>query len=243
MAAKRITRHHTDEFRKAAVARLAAGENNVAVAKDLGITSSLLSEWKRKIDSGKGFKSLKYYDENFKLKAIARLENEKRMDVAADLGVYPGLLTAWKAAFAAGTLPSSGGGPLPKQSNIKRRKKYSPKFKADAVALIKKIGLVNAAKKVRIHSGMLSNWRSTAEGRNTGSHGKAAKKKIGQKKSYYVPVAKRREVEQTQSAQPERAIAVTHAVTLLRGVRSKVDVGDPVHLAAMLALATLEGKM
>jgi len=133
-----------------------------------------------------------------------------------------------------------------KSKSYLNKKTYAPDVKRKAVARIEREGLSAVAKDVGIPSGMLANWRSALAG-NT-SHNRVATKK-----NYYIPVAQRAAMltEKRQAGGNagediggRKLLRTVHAcVGMLRQVRGQANNSDPVHLTAMLVLATLEGKM
>jgi transposase-like protein len=53
MTTKRKNRHYTDEFKRKAVARVAAGEKLSAIVKELKIQKSMLNGWRNKFGAEK----------------------------------------------------------------------------------------------------------------------------------------------------------------------------------------------
>lgn len=251
-----MPKFYTDEFKRAAVARL-ANEKRIDVAKDLGVSDTLIGTWKRRIDSGEPLTQTdrKHYDDNFKLKAVARLDKEMAKDVSQELGIHPTILSDWKRAFQAGRLPAPTGGKSatpakakPATNGAQRRRHYTDEFKRGIVQMIERgASAQKVAKRHRLHSGMVSNWRKQYATGKPNTHARAPKGGDVKKKNYYIKVADRVALAGQRlgedSAQPDRVRAVTSSITLLRSVRTKIDVNDPVHLTAMLVLQTLEGKM
>jgi transposase-like protein len=171
---------------------------------------------------------MRTYTDEFKRAAVARLANERRADVAKDLDLSPSLLGGWKVKLDGGR-PSSD------------RKQYSEEFKAQAVARIKAPGdMAKIAKELGVSSGMLSNWRTGNKSHRSKTAPKKKAAKVAKKKSYYVPAAERAQGVASESGMMR---AVKTSISLLRGVRSKANNEDVIHLTAMLVLATLEGKM
>jgi len=228
---RRVARAYTEEFRRKAVERVDAGEKTVDVAKDLDLSASLIRGWKQKIESGKGFEERKSYDAAFKRKAVARMANETREAVAKDLGLHPSMLYDWKKKLEEGKGKShhkKNGIPL-------LRKKYTQAFKDKVIAQVLKAGSQKkVGEKLGLSSGMISNWMK--------------EKKTGQKvsKNTYIKKADRVPVALDFDKPPEnagRAMAIQTCMVMLRRIRPKIDSSDPVHLTAMLVLATLEGKL
>ena len=60
-------------------------------------------------------------------------------------------------------------------------------------------------------------------------------------KAYRESEGAKKQKGKAAEAKPDRSVAT--AIALLRQVRGQIDINDPVHLTAMLALQTLEGKM
>lgn len=162
---------------------------------------------------------LRYSDE-YRRAALARLTNETVEGVAKDLTISPTLIRRWKKS-------------MDKPKSAIDRRKYTEEFKQKAVA---RVNAGETAQKVadelKISSGMLSNWRK----------GKGLKRK---KKNYYVKVADRNRPEVAKGNGSDVGIMrrVHACIGLLRGVRKQADNNDPVHLTALVVLATLEGKM
>jgi transposase-like protein len=124
-----------------------------------------------------------------------------------------------------------------------KRKNYDLKFKNAAVARLGNETAAQIAKDLGCSPGQVRKW---ARGESLGEYGKGLKGKEGKaangvatpkKKSYYVPVAAR------HSDPQDLGRTVSTCISLLKGVRSKCDNSDPIHLTALLVLATLEGKL
>jgi transposase-like protein len=94
MAIKRRVVRYSDEYRRAALARL-SNETVGAVAKDLTISPTLIRRWKKEMDKPKADNRKKYTDE-FKQKAVARIESEGLQHVANDLKISSGMLSNWR---------------------------------------------------------------------------------------------------------------------------------------------------
>ncbi|SRR6266403_1476908 len=107
----------------------------------------------------------------------------------------------------------------------RRTKKYSDEFKWAAINRVKTgERITNVSRDLKITTGMLSNWINGKSGA-PGKERKNAAFKVGNGED----VGMKRRV---------------HAcVGLLKGIRAKANNEDPVHLTALLVLATLEGKM
>jgi transposase-like protein len=182
--AKRRVARYSDEFRNAALARL-VNERPFEIAKDLGIVPTMLKRWKDERDNPKERK-IRYFPDEFKRAAVARvLAGESQSKVAAEIAVGSSVLSGWV-----------------------RNKQFSGKAP--------------------------THLRPKPP---------APPQKRSHKKNYYVKVADRI----AQAKTPENGVNLirkVHAcIGLLRGVRAKCDNQDPVHLTALLVLATLEGKM
>ena len=207
-----------------------AGESRKVVAKELDLSPSLIEGWRKKIDSGTGFMPRKAYDEAFKRKAVARMLNEPRRAIAKDLGIHESMLHEWKRKFEAGK------GKNHKKVKVLERRKYKQEFKDKVVArILKGEGTTKVAEKLGLSTGMVSNW---VKERKTGS--KRVKKQYYIKKADRVPVALDFDKAPDNSG---RAMAIQTCMVMLRRIRPKIDASDPVHLTAMLVLATLEGKL
>jgi transposase-like protein len=173
----------------------------------------------------------KTYTDEFKRAAVARLATEKRAGIAKDLKVAPSVIYAWRKKFEAAGEPAVNG-----RSSHRR---YPEDFKRQAVARCLVPGdAAKVAAELGITSGMISQWRSAFKGKGN-KRGKKAKAN-GAAKSYYVPVAERSQGVATENGMLR---AVKASISLLRGVRAKANTEDPVHLTALLVLATLEGKL
>lgn len=228
---------YTEEFKRAAIARL-ANETGPAVAKSLDVSPSLLRGWKTKSDLGlplsKGGKR-ENYTADFKAKAVARAQKESPLAASKALKVPAEMIRRWSREMPGQQIPVS-------------KKTYSPELKRKAVARIDREGLSVVAKDIGIPSGMLANWRTGLAGKR--SH-KARRPVISKaKKNYYIPVSQRAAMltEKRQAGAEDvggrKLLRTVHAcVGMLRQVRGQANNSDPVHLTAMLVLATLEGKM
>ena len=81
--------------KKAAIARVKAGETQEAVAKDIGVNASTLSYWRK----GRGIKGKRGVDDEVRKKAVARVRaGERQIDVAKDVGVSQPALCKWLKA-------------------------------------------------------------------------------------------------------------------------------------------------
>lgn len=230
---------YTEEFKKAAIARL-ANESTAAVADDLKVAKSLLRNWKTKSELGlplsKAGKRENYTPE-FKAKVVARAQKESPLAASKAFKLPAEMIRRWVAAM-----------PGPASKSFSNKKTYPPELKRAAVARIEREGLSVVAKDVGIPSGMLANWRTGLAGKR--SH-KAQRQVITKaKKNYYIPVSARAAMltEKRQAGAEDiggrKLLRTVHAcVGMLRQVRGQANNSDPVHLTAMLVLATLEGKM
>lgn len=231
-------KNYTEEFKKAAVARL-ENESTLQVSKDLNVASSLLRNWKNKSDLGiplsKGGKRENYTPE-FKAKAVALAQKISPLAASKSFKLPAELIRRWVVLAK----------PAPTGKSYTNKKTYPPELKRKAVARIEREGLSVVAKDIGIRSGMLANWRTGLLGKR--SH----KAQHPVKKSYYIPVAQRAamltEKRLAGGASEEvggrKLLRTVHAcVGMLRQVRGQANNSDPVHLTAMLVLATLEGKM
>jgi transposase-like protein len=191
MARKRRVHRYPDEFRNAALARL-ANETTHAIAKDLDIFPTLIDRWKQEKERPNPPKASKvrHFDNVFKLAAVKRVQaGEKQERVAEDLSIGSSVMSTWMKKF----------------SGKRNAHTLSPKARPKPPP--------------------------------------APRMKNG-KKQYYVKVADRAVLAQPQENGGANLMRKVHAcVGLLRGIRAKCDNQDPVHLTALLVLATLEGKM
>lgn len=215
-------RNYTEEFKRTALERLKTTPR-VVLAKELNLSLSTLTLWKK--ESGEAMVLRKHYTEEFKSAAAARVRaGETGAQVGKDLGVHPSVVRAW--AKGVKIIASKGKARPPKKHA--KGEKYDSAFRARVMAELGKGELRpgDVAKKFSIHPSVIYYW--------TSGH----KKK---KEKYAAKVAKANGAE--HAAPGGNGRSVHSAISLLRGVRSRVDVNDPVHLTAMLALSTLEGKM
>lgn len=165
------------------------------------------------------------FSDEFRATVVERLKKEPISALRKELDLHDSVMRRWsKEAGAVRQL---------------EKKSYSDDFKRQAIARVKggeRIFVV--AKELGITGGMLSNW----------IHGKQGAPK--KKTNYYVKVSDRKERKANGAAGEESAAddlnmkrRVHACVGLLRGIRAKANNEDPVHLTALLVLATLEGKM
>src|SRR6266581_9118725 len=109
VARKRRVQRYSDEFRNKALARL-VNETRGAIAKDLDISSTLLTRWKAERDNPKKptASKLRKFTDEFKRAAIERVRaGELQEEVAKQLGVGSSLISAWKTKFAGKKLPTN----------------------------------------------------------------------------------------------------------------------------------------
>ncbi len=196
----------------------------------------------------------KTYTEEFKKAAIARLANETTTAVSTELKVAKSLLRNWKTKSDLG-LPLSKGG---------KREKYSPEFKVKAVARAQRESIVGASKALKVPAELIRRWAREMPAVNRSKSylnkktyspellKRKAVVRIATKKNYYIPVAQRAAMltEKRQAGGTaedvggRKLLRTVHAcVGMLRQIRGQANNSDPVHLTAMLVLATLEGKM
>jgi transposase-like protein len=101
-------KQYTDDFKRAAVARL-ANETRMDIAKDLGLHVSLISDWKSKFEAGglgarkkigaKAAPERRSYTYAYKAKAVGLvLSGGTQMGVARKLGISNGMLSNWVSA-------------------------------------------------------------------------------------------------------------------------------------------------
>lgn len=186
------------------------------------------------------------YSEEFRTTALARLANETRQAVAQDLDISPTLIDRWKRERE-----------NPKGPRVGKIRHFEESFKRAAVKRVQAGELQDAvAKDLAIGSSVMSAWMKkfrTAKKNNAHTLSVKARpapppaSKRSHRKSYYVKVADRvgaLQASNSGSNGTEGLHRRVHAcVGLLKGVRGKCDNGDPVHLTALVVLATLEGKM
>lgn len=111
VASKR--RGFSDDFKRAAVARVKKGEIAAAVAKDLDVSGSVVRRWVQGVDVGKparptkvkgvstGPAGRKVYSEAFQRAAVARvLKGESAPQVAEQLKIHNSMLYHWRKKFA-----------------------------------------------------------------------------------------------------------------------------------------------
>jgi transposase-like protein len=98
---------YTEEFKKAAIARVAAGEMRKAVATDLKIASSLITSWRNKIEGTKKKKTgARKYDPAVRAKAMTRIAaGEKASEIARQLKIPPSIIHYWKKSEAKQEIP------------------------------------------------------------------------------------------------------------------------------------------
>lgn len=195
MARQRRLQRYPDDFRNAALARL-ANETKTGVAKDLDISATLLTRWKNEQENPRPRTAgkMRHFEDDVKRAAVKRVQaGESQETVAKDLHIVSSLMSSW----------------------------------------MKKFG---AAKKKNAH---------TLSVHSRPKPPPAPKRR--NKKNYYVKVADRVGALQASNSGSNGSEGLhrrVHAcVGLLKGVRGKCDNTDPVHLTALLVLATLEGKM
>lgn len=92
-------RKHTDEFKRAAIARSPA-ETFTAIGKDINVSPSLIASWKRKMEGKQGPLTKRKYTDDFKRAAVARIAaGESPSKLKIELGVTSGMLSNWQKAF------------------------------------------------------------------------------------------------------------------------------------------------
>lgn len=195
MARQRRIHRYPEDFRNAALARL-GNETVHAIAKDLDISGTLISRWKRDKENPRPrpIGKIRRFEDDFKVAAVKRVQaGESQETVAKDLHIGSSVMSSWMKKFS-------------------------------------------AAKKKNAH---------TLSVHSRPKPPPAPKRR--NKKNYYVKVADRVGALQASNSGSNGSDGLhrrVHAcVGLLKGVRGKCDNTDPVHLTALLVLATLEGKM
>lgn len=233
-----------------------SGQSTVAYALKVGIASQVLRRWlhgrfeyprtrvrappqpkqspprqppprKEEITTMATHKTGTKYTDEFKRAAVARLVNERPVDIVKDLGIAKSLLRGWKAKFS----QPKGGEPL--------RKAYTDDFKRKAVQRVEKGERIkDVSEELGIHTSMVSQWRKRF-GKKPPA-GKARGPYETGKRPYLRPAEK---LMTNGSGDKALMRAVNASIGLLRGIKGKADINDPVHLTALLVLNTLEGKM
>lgn len=179
------------------------------------------------------------YPDEYRNAALARLVNERPIEIAKSLDISPTMLRRWK---------------LDRDNPRQKKLRYFPdEFKRAAVArVIAGESVSEVARELGIVNSILSQWNKKKEFRgrlptNARPAPPPAPRRGGKKKSYYVKVADRMGTLQASNSGSNGSEGMhrrVHAcVGLLKGIRGKCDNSDPVHLTALLVLATLEGKM
>lgn len=188
------------------------------------------------------------FTEEFKRGIVKRLATETVRAVADELKIHDSVLRHWKKGTGIANL----------ESRPQNTSKHPEAFRREAVRQVYEAGgmLKTVAAELKVAPASIRKWR----GQFAAEKGPRPTIKIGaglkprnskgrkvKKKNYYVPVAKRRKLAQLAEAQEAGLNGgsndIRACISLLRGIRTKVDTGDPIHLTAMLVLATLEGKM
>ena len=153
---------------------------------------------------------------------VARLQTEDVAMVAKEIGVNESTLYKWLRAAKSGKPAKVS------KKNVSKtpsgRRVFSEKFKQ---AALKRFAAgesaITVARELGIVDSLLYAWRKAADGQ-------PAPKTNGAK-------------AHTETKAIDASNAVFVSVSLLKKVRDKIDVNDPVHMTAMLVLHTLQGKM
>lgn len=244
---KRAERRKFSREEKDAIANAftASGVNGTDFGRQVGISRTVIRRWvnqlSRKATTKKAGtmaakpakkapkkatapprKEGRHYTDEFKRKAVARLMNETAQKIADDLGLWPSQLRTWRESL--------------KNPNRITRGVYSDEFKRSAVQRVERgEAVLDVSRELGINNSMISQWRkkfSSTPGARRGPYNtKHAQTLNGH-------------AEGGGGGENRQILrAVNAAIGLLRGIKPKVDINDPVHLTALLVLNTLEGKM
>lgn len=179
-------------------------------------------------------KKRRKFDDAFKTAIVARINaGEKVRAVASEIGVVNSVVSRWVVnSKKTGRPTKPRGGDMHSKGKKKtapmqkQGRAYPAAFRSMALQRAERLGSVKkAAEDLNMHPSNLYSWIRDAK--------RAAKSK-----------------QKEESAHAAAGMngngytgAVKTVIAMLRGVRGKIDLSDPVHLTAMLALSTLEGKM
>jgi transposase-like protein len=162
----------------------------------------------------------KSYTKEFKEATLARVAaGEKVPDLTKELGLKRNSINAWLRQ------KKQGGGIKDSRKGI-----HGEKFKRMLVAKYRaghKASALGAT--YSVHPTSIRQWaRDLVEA-------PAESSPVIIKKAGYIPVAQRREMSGGAN--------IGACIAMLKHAKTKVNLDDPIHLTAMLVLATLQGKM
>ncbi len=129
MAIKRRVLRYSDEYRAAALKRVADGEIRTAVAKDLNISPSLIDRWKQERDNPKGPTpgKMRHFSDDFKSAAVERIKRgELAEKISKELGIGSSVLSSWKKKVLGKKLSTSARPRPPAPPRNKRKSYYVP---------------------------------------------------------------------------------------------------------------------
>lgn len=230
-----LRREYDEDFKAKVVARIAKGETGKAVALDLGISPTLATRWRRL--------SLGLTAEAVRKKVDPKKEIKK---VASPLETEMARLKLQVKNVEA--LPNG-------------RRLHEEAFKKQAAAMVVKRGMTmsDVAKQLGVHYTQITEWVREARGLPKYRRGARPGPQLERMKpkSGYVRVADRpgyQERQYEKSGIKGRGIigvvdgggvssSIPACISMLKGVKARVNLDDPVHLTAMLVLQTLQGKL
>lgn len=243
---------YTPEF-KAQVAARQPKETAKAIGTELNIDPSLVRRWYR-LSIGVGVNgkrkppsaptpqiaTRRQYPDTLKAKAVGMLKNKTAVEVGAELGIKANLIGRWKAEIKDPRAKHHKKAAAPKRGVIVTsggRRSYDDAYKAQAAAMVIKRGMPvrEVAVSLGVHDTQIREWVRQANGKPlsaTRERGLRLEKLAGASNGY-VPVANRN----------SGGVNVAACISMLKGIRTKLNMDDPIHLTAMLVLKTLEGKM
>lgn len=216
------------EYKKKVLALMNKSKTIQEVANQTGLSRTVLTAWRKEDARGTPLVAKtknsprSRYTEDFKRKSVARYPAESTNDIIKDLKISRSMLSRWRKQYG---------------SAATYRKKHTDAFKSNAVMRVLR-GETNGkvSSELGINTGLLSTWVKNYQATD--------QQRLARKKNYYVPVAKRNmEADVEAKGASELKRSVMSSIQLLRGIRPKCNNSDPIHLTAMLVLATLEGKM
>ncbi len=186
------------------------------------------------------------FTEADKAKILNRInKGEIAFRISKELGISTSVLTRWQKAAKPGFVTAAEKGKA-KGKPTDGVPVYTPEFKRAAVARLANETREEVSKDLKVNKSTLTAWAQKIE-RGLPLMGIGEHKKIN-KRPYVRKVDKIYGDELTDDGAPVEGNSklkrnIQSCIVALRGIKSQINVADPVHLVAMVVLATLEGKM
>jgi transposase-like protein len=187
------------------------------------------------------------YTESFKAAIVARInKGETAHSVARELKLTRSMLRRWVRQAKPGFVVATERGKAKDAKRVStklgsRQARYTDEFKRRAVARLANEMRLAVAKDLKVSPQTLTLWKGELA---TGPHSNA----VINTRPYVRKIDKIYGDEPTDDDAPVEGHAqlkrnIQSCIVALRGIKSQINVADPVHLVAMVVLATLEGKM